>query len=125
LKNSYTYDERIILAIGKMGETARPAMPYLRLAMRKKSELMCVRLAAAEALLNIEPVHEPVLPELIEWLKTGGVYTRVRSAELLGRMGSAAKEAVPALKPLLDNENPRIRAGVADALKKIESAAAK
>src|SRR5439155_3976790 len=101
----------------------RPAMSYLRLAMRKKAESMSVRVAAAEALLNIEPGHEPVLPELIKWLKTGGVYSRVRSTELLGRMGPVAKEAVPALKTLLSNENPRVRAAAADALKKIESPA--
>src|SRR5947207_8043975 len=92
---------------------------------RKVGLTRCKQIRAFDTLLNIEPGHEPVLPELIEWLKAGGVYTRVRSAELLGRMGPSAKEAVPALKPLLGDENPRVRAVAAVALRKIESTAAK
>ena len=49
--------------------------------------------------------------------------SRQLGTELLGRMGPVAKEAVPALKTLLSNENPRVRAAAADALKKIESPA--
>ena len=47
---------------------------------------------------------------------------RSTAAEALSAIGAAAKEAIPALKEILNDENESVREAAAEALKSIQAA---
>jgi len=57
---------------------------------------------------------------LVEMLGDEEAWLRATAAENLGRMGPAAKAAVPALRKALGDEDRRVRAAAFDALTRIE-----
>jgi len=74
-----------------------------------------VRAAAANALLFIGP--QPIdLPTLLKLLKDPNDPTRVAAAAGLGRIGAAAKDAVPQLTRSLDDKASEVRIAAAEAL---------
>jgi HEAT repeat protein len=77
--------------------------------------------AAADALGRIGPT---AVPALIEGLRSSDPDVRLRACEVLGRMGSGAKDAVPGLMPLLDDPDERIRKAAARTLGRIGPEAA-
>jgi HEAT repeat protein len=81
-----------------------------------------VRLEAAMALYKIDGHAEKILPMLIKALHDPDEVRRWIAADCLGEIGPAAKEAVPALRGMLEQDfkSPLIRASVALALQKIE-----
>ena len=78
-----------------------------------------VRVSAAEALVKIGP--GPVVPSMIEALKSPDVATRANAAVVLGAFGPPAKPAVPALARALKDANPRVRELAGQALDRIGS----
>jgi HEAT repeat protein len=80
-----------------------------------------VRQAAAEALLLLGPLPTD-LPPLSALLKEP--VGREAAARALGRLGPAAKEAVPRLTDLLDDRDSRVRIAAAEALGMIGAPAA-
>jgi len=127
--------------LGRIGPPAKAAVPELVKSLQDRDA--DVRLAAAGALTCIDPKNPAVLPALVAELKGGpeqrkaaaeflgdlgavGVDSltgalkdpdagvRWSAAESLGRIGPAAKSAVPALTAAL--EDKEIRSIVADAL---------
>jgi hypothetical protein len=60
-----------------------------------------------------------VVPILIEALKNGNGYFRLRAASALGSIGTEAKDAVPALTEALRDRQSEVRASAASALERI------
>lgn len=78
-----------------------------------------VRASAYRNLANLAPV---VVPVLIEQLSDEDYHERLLAAGILGAMGPAAVEAVPALEQALNDSDPGVRETAAWALKQIDPA---
>lgn len=74
-----------------------------------------VRAAASEALVVIGPTVAD-LPALLKLMKDANGTTKAASATAAGRLGVAAKDAVPQLRRLLDDREVEVRIAAADAL---------
>ncbi|WP_217567172.1 HEAT repeat domain-containing protein [Streptomyces sp. GbtcB7] len=97
-------------ALGRCGPDAREAIPALR-------ELLdggCA-VVAADALWSLEGDAEAVLPTLRRELVAGQFQAR-NAAEALGRLGPAARPALPALRGMADSGKVWLRASAAAAL---------
>src|SRR5262249_53558179 len=80
-----------------------------------------IRVRAAEALWQVDPGNKEVLPVLIEGLKERT--TCVSAAAALGRMGVAARPAVPILAERLADKDPAARRSCLQALAALGSEA--
>ena len=81
-----------------------------------------VRIAAAEALFKIGgPETKEAMSALTNLLKSKNYSDRVGAAVALGRIGPAAKAAIPALNELLRDEVKLVHTTAAEALEKIEA----
>jgi HEAT repeat protein len=109
--------------VGALGAAGRPATPELREALRDPAPV--VRLSAAAALCRVSADPEAGLPLLLDSLDASQPgpqrYTAVHK---LMEMGPVAKGAVPALLDLRADPDQHLRALVANALRKIDPAAA-
>jgi HEAT repeat protein len=77
-----------------------------------------VRVNAAEALVKIGP--GPVIPAMVEALKSPDMPIRANAAVVLGVLGTQAQHAaVPALARALKDENARVRELAGEALDRI------
>jgi HEAT repeat protein len=109
-------------ALGEGGDESQSAVGLLlQKALRDPDG--GVRLEAAMALYKIDRHAEKILPMLIKALQDADEVRRWIAADCLGEIGPAAREAVPALHALLQQQfkSPLIRASVALALEKIEA----
>jgi HEAT repeat protein len=79
-----------------------------------------VRFGALGGLQIAGPAAAPALTQLIEGMTDKSETMRWRCALVLGRIGPAAKDAVPALTTALDDPNPNVRNQAKQALKLIE-----
>ncbi|MFQ5811723.1 MAG: HEAT repeat domain-containing protein [Anaerolineae bacterium] len=68
------------------------------------------------ALEEYKEAQAQEIDELIETLKDQDPFMRIGATEALGRIGPAARDAVPALIEALQDANRRVRAAAADAL---------
>jgi HEAT repeat protein len=108
-----------IEALALIGE---PALPALADGLRSKHE--DVRKAALAALAKSSGSGaEEAVPALIEALKSEDPAIRESAILILGKLGPAAKGAVPALGNLLDDPDSNLRNKAAEALGKIGKAA--
>ncbi|MFJ8019081.1 HEAT repeat domain-containing protein [Streptomyces sp. NPDC096311] len=97
-------------ALGRCGPDAREAIP----ALRELLDGSCA-VAAAGALWSLEGDAEAVLPTLRRELVAGQFHAR-NAAEALGRLGPAARSALPALRGMADSGTVWPRASAAGAL---------
>ena len=118
---NFSCSEPAIETLGWMGTDAREVTPALKMALTNR--LATIRLSAAHALWKIDPQPAELLPFLKSWLETGGVYTKIRVAEILGDLGGAAGEMMPALVPLLNDKSMNVRRAVEAALQRINPSA--
>jgi HEAT repeat protein len=119
--------EQAAQTIGAIGEPAAPAAKALAAVLKDKDG--AVRLAAAKALWNITKQPDLVVPVLASLLKGNGIppadagELRRRFLqtviEALGRIGPVAKNALPALKATMKDDNRLIRESAERALKAI------
>ncbi|TWT34373.1 HEAT repeat domain-containing protein [Blastopirellula retiformator] len=111
------------LALGKIGPAAKDAAPSLEKTMTS-SEDASLRVLSAWALLQIEgkSATAKILPELTKALKAKDPIARKGASQLLGQLGAPAKSAAPALKGLLQDEDPAVRDAAAQALELIDNA---
>ncbi len=120
------------MTLGKMGPTAKAAVPGLAEAVLDRN--LNVRYFAAEALKALGPEAKAAVPALIKALDTfsGGsprlegppryyADTRSVAAEALGAIGPGARQAAPALRKALNDPNSDVRTAAAEALKRIEA----
>jgi HEAT repeat protein len=118
-------------ALGQIGPRARAAQPALRRALRDASQ--DVRTCGALALLQTGSQSREAIPVLVAALRfkdikdMNEIDARLirRVIRTLGSMGPFAKEAVPALLPLLKYEKYGFRWWAGQALRKIDPAAAR
>ncbi len=125
LQTRSTRHGRAALALGRMGEPAKVALPAL-LAQIEKGVNLYDRLDAAEAVWRLMGDNKPVLPLLRRVLETkpeGGDLmgpdktSQARAIAILGLMGPAGKDAAPVLAAVIraeDEANARgtVRVGV-------------
>lgn len=107
-------------ALDSLGSEARPAVPALLQAAQ--SGPLSLRFKAAVALWKINGQTDPVLPVILEALASKTM-SRVRqwiAFEILGRMGPAAKPAVPILRAAAQAEDYHLARLAAAALENIE-----
>ena len=84
-----------------------------------------VRYQAAIALANIDPTRKESMPVLIEILNGGNGMTKIAAIEAIQKMGSGAREAVPALEHLITAASANLnRSSALTALSKIEGVSA-
>jgi HEAT repeat protein len=102
-------------ALGQIGPDANAALPALRRLLEKETDN--TRLDVAGAICLIRPRDRVALAALIDGLKDPSV--RLCAALKLGRLGFAAKLAVPALIEALQDERELVRQAVAGALGQI------
>jgi 3-methyladenine DNA glycosylase AlkD len=108
-------------AAGTIGPAAREAVPILEKNLQEPDKFL--QLASAWALVQIDPhrsgVAEECVDPLIRGLSLSNPGARIEAATALGRLGSAAKSAVPALKIATHDDEEEVRSAASDALQKI------
>ncbi|HEY7156218.1 MAG TPA: HEAT repeat domain-containing protein, partial [Gemmataceae bacterium] len=106
-------------AVARLGPAAKEAVPAL-LAIMQKDEDEYIRIDAAEALVEVADPKVSV-PALVELMRGDGWYSGRDAADLLGRMGTRARAAVPDLLAVLDQKGGgQVRAAAALALWRID-----
>ncbi|HLY08649.1 MAG TPA: HEAT repeat domain-containing protein [Planctomycetota bacterium] len=105
--------------LGDCGPAAGSAVPAL--VRRLKDEEGGVRVAAALALLKIEPEKQAStsLMALAAELKNPDLLIRILAADALGGLGARARDSVPSLTAALRDPEPEVRQATKDALMKI------
>jgi HEAT repeat protein len=111
---------RAAKALGNLGLDARTAVPDLVAVLADPDG--DVRRAAVSALRLIQPdvrPGEPIVRSIVMDLADPDPGVRAAAARLLGRLGSAAVSAAPALEALLADPDSDVRRAAADALAKV------
>jgi len=112
---------RAVRAFRALGSAAAAAIPELTDMIEGRVEIG-ERAFAVDALLNLGsaglPAVATVLTNRANWLSPP-----IYSVHRLGRLGTNARPAVPALQFLLTDPDPRIRDGATNALRQIEASA--
>lgn len=108
---------RAARCLGRMGSTARAAVPNLLKEVRDEDPT--VRVAVVEALWQITSQPARVIPPTIELLQCDDRQVRIRAFRLLDRMGPKAASAVESLEQLRDHKNPAVRLAAEKALERI------
>ncbi|HLJ94892.1 MAG TPA: HEAT repeat domain-containing protein, partial [Gemmataceae bacterium] len=109
------------LAMAYMGGQAKEVLPVLLDVIQTRNHPLRIR--ALEAVARLGPPSEMTLSALVRGLWEEGA-SRIKASEVLGRMGSAAKSAVPSLRELLKVADLDSRLAAAVALWKIDHQAA-
>lgn len=110
-------------ALGQLGSAAAGAVEPLMGILQDQREYEYVRGATAWALGRIGlPGAEPAVPLLIETLSSRHLSVRRNAPRALGRLGPAARQAVPRLRALLADEDAAVRIEAAGALWLIDRA---
>ena len=104
-----------------MGPSAIAAEPELRKKLADPNET--IALSAAWALAEIDPSSAEIarqsVPLLIKGLADAEPRVRMQAAVSLGRLGPLAKDAAPALKTILHDQDAMVRIAAEKALKAI------
>ena len=110
-----------IAAVGPVaafGEKAKSAVPILMRWLDSDDKFS--RVSAIGHVLQIDPTKvDELLPILVEALESDDCVIQCQSVWLLGQLGELAREAVPVLKRMVDDENSFIRREAREALKEI------
>jgi HEAT repeat protein len=108
-------------ALAAIGRAAEPAIPALAALLEHPSGT--VGASAAHALAEI---GRPAFPEVFTVLKSGSPRAQEFAADCLGRLGEAAREALPSLERLLEKTQgqPEFRAWLLLAIGEIDPARA-
>ena len=109
---------RAAWALGEMGPLAETAIPAIRGLVKDKSAW--VRLAAASALVEIDPKEaEAATGVITELLGHEDVDVRLAAVFGLGKIGAEAAPAIPALGKLLADSEANVRRAAYDAVTRI------
>jgi HEAT repeat protein len=105
--------------LGQFGPAAKPAVGAL--VRRLKDKDATVRIAAADALMKIQPEQQaaPAIQILTAELKNPDVLCRILAAEALGVIGPSAQSATSALAMAARDADPDVRAAATAALERI------
>jgi HEAT repeat protein len=103
-------------ALGRIGRTAAPALPKLRKMLHSDNDEENVAIVA-QAILRIDPNDKEALPTLIALVNNAEENGNGEEAlAALEELGSAAADAVPAIKSALRNKTYTVRSQAAEAL---------
>jgi HEAT repeat protein len=102
--------------VSAFGYKAKAAIPILETWLHTVDEFSQV--TAAAAIMTIDQSRDDVLPVLVDALGSDDVGIRCHAASHLGGLGAVSREAVPALRRMLDEE-PSIRRFAAEAIASI------
>jgi HEAT repeat protein len=91
-------------------------VPSLRELLKNEED----RTTVFTALRAIDSAEPEAIPILIAKLKSDSPFIQSFAADFLGKLGPAAKDALPELATLLDHENNRVRDSAQAAIKKIK-----
>jgi HEAT repeat protein len=123
-------------ALGSYGKQATSSVPLLlQFAAEQKPNLRPPIMRALDKidpetaranfnLIDLDYRNTKLVPSLIQNLLNGDPFVRKTAAYHLGNFGPDAKSAVPALTRALDDGDGGVRAAAAEAMKKIDPAAA-
>jgi HEAT repeat protein len=106
------------LALGNLGAAAKPAVPLLFELLGDAED----RDAARGALRQIDTVGPEAVPTLIKALESDDRSRRFFAVFFLGKLGPAAKDALPALKRLQQDDSGRFRGTLEKTIQSIEAA---
>jgi HEAT repeat protein len=99
-----------VAALVRLEHLAKDALPELEKGILQPYRDPEYRIAVMNALISIGPVNSiPAIPSLVKALKDGDVRVRRTAAEVLGRFGPLARQAVPALREALGDEDAEVR----------------
>ena len=104
-------------ALGKMGPPARSAVPTLFKMLESETD----RDWARQALRDIDDAEPAALPILIAALKGEERSARYYAVFFLKKLGPAAKDALPDLRKLAEDDSRRFRDSVQAAIASIEA----
>ncbi len=109
--------------LGKLGSAAREAIPALNNALNDTDE--DVRIVAARSLKMIQAAGGPSdqVQRLIRELQSADETVRLKAAKDLGKLGSAAVEAIPALQKALQDPDDDVRRVAANSIRLIQAGA--
>src|SRR5262249_2340460 len=89
---------------------AKDALPELEKGILQPPRDPEFRLAVMKALISIGPVHSiPAIPSVVKALKDGDARVRRTAAEVLGKFGPLARQAVSALREALGDDDAEVR----------------
>lgn len=110
--------------LGKIGSGARDALPALQKLLQDPDE--DVRLVATNSIRLIQASGAPSanVQKLIQQLEAADELVRMKAAKELAKLGSAAKDAVPALQKLLRDPDEDVRRVAANAIERIQGGGA-
>ena len=136
-----------LMVLVRLGREAKEAVPVLIEILRAKAEDIEIKTKVCWALAAIGPEAQAAVPALIAALPETGqgqIETEAQisgqlepevtiaaislfdpAAHALGRIGTGAREAIPALRQALDNDDRDIRDAALAALKRIDPTAAR
>jgi HEAT repeat protein len=103
-------------ALGWVGPAARPAAMLLRIGLRLDGDTEAQRVAAWALLRIGGDEAKDAIPVLIHELKSDDWHNRRDAATFLWGLGTAAREAAPALTEALHDAHPHVRWAAAGAL---------
>jgi HEAT repeat protein len=104
----------VLEALGDIGPNAKAAVPAIRSALKAQNGF--VRASACVAFWKITAQVGPAVEPMVELLEKGNWSDKRQSATGLGRMGSAAEAAIPALVRALNDPDDGVRWDAAVAL---------
>jgi HEAT repeat protein len=121
LKSSDSLERRLAAhALAEIGPAAREAVPALIDALRDPESF--VRGWAAASLARVQPENPDAIPALVAGTRDGISFVRSLAAWHLGRLGPGhpgIESAVPALRELLNDNDPSVRAEARVALENL------
>jgi HEAT repeat protein len=103
-------------ALGRIGPEAAPSIPALIELFKDGEKIGRIRSAACNALERIGPI---AISQLVKAVSSPDVLMRLGAVYVLGRFGSEAASATPALVVALQDQNEDVRLGAASALVKV------
>ncbi len=87
-----------VWVLGQIGPSAKPSVPHLVRLMKEDDRYANFhKWDTAEAIWRIDPSHPALMPMLLAGLKSVDPGQIAEAAQLLGKMGPKAKEALPTL----------------------------
>ncbi len=106
--------------LGRLGASARPALPALQNATQDSDD--DVRRVAANSAKAIQATPTPSegLARWVRDLQSPDEIVRLRAAKELGKLGSAAVDAIPDLQRLLQDPDEDVRRVVASSIRAIQ-----
>ena len=111
------YRAEAVTALGALAENNKTLIPVLGGVLKDKSALV-----SSLAVGAVEPFAPEVVSLVVQLLKDkSSPSARARAAEVLGRIGPAAKAAIPVLTQAVKDEDVKVRRAAIDALAEMKA----